>query len=112
MVKNMGFAQSRKTALIFCALASLAGCAAKPPAPLVETQVKYVHWDWPPDLQSCAPDAPLLTTPHIAASDPHAGSKVAAYIEQLRAHDGAERAAAADCRTVLSLAVQAWKGAQ
>ncbi len=94
---------------IAACLAALTSCAASPPAPLVQTQLRYVRWDWPPALQSCEGSPEMLAVPHIEATDPHAGSKVATYVEQLRDHDVMTQAAANDCRNTLQSAVQAWK---
>ena len=100
-------------AALLAALA-LTGCATVPPLPqtLTVTKTVYVPWQWPLALQSCAPDPAPLAIPHIAATDPHAGSQVAAYIVRLRSHDAAAQAAADDCRDTLAAAVAANKGAQ
>lgn len=91
-------------------LALLSGCAA--PAPQVVTRTVYVPWTWPAALTDCAPDPPALPVPHIAATDSHAGSRVAAYIRDLRAHDARSVAVADDCRDTLAAAEAANKGAQ
>lgn len=92
----------------------LTGCATAPQIPHTITVTKdiYVPWSWPAGLQSCAPDPVPLPVPHIAASDPHAASKIARNILELRAHDAAALGAADDCRDTLAAAVAANKGAQ
>ncbi len=102
-----------RCAAIVGALA-LAGCATAPQVPrtITVTHDVYVPWTWPVALQSCASDPAPLAIPHIAATDPHAGSQVAAYIARLRAHDSQAVSAADDCRDTLAAAVTANKGAQ
>ncbi len=97
--------------LVPTALVVLAACSPNPPASLATTQVRYVHWDWPPALQSCTDDPPPLPIPSIEATDPHAGSKVAIYVERLRDHDATAQAAADDCRQTLHEGVGAWGNA-
>ena len=99
--------------LTCCAL-MLTGCATAPQIPKTITVTKdiYVPWSWPAALQTCAPDPAPLPVPHIAASDPHAASKIARNIVELRAHDAAAAGAADDCRDTLAAAVAANKGAQ
>ena len=58
----------------------LAGCAA--PAPvmpqtLVVTKTIYQPFVWPAYLKTCQADPVALPIPHIAATDPKAGSQVA-----------------------------------
>lgn len=102
-----------KLAPILAALA-LAGCApsVQIPKTLTLTQTVYVPWRFPAMLQSCAPDPAPLSIPHIAATDPHAGSQVAGYIARLRANDAQAVGTADDCRNTLAAAVAANKGAQ
>jgi hypothetical protein len=91
-------------------LAMLAGCAAVPPPaapPLVVTKTIYVPWAWPAYLKTCAADLPAFPVPHVAATDPAGGSKVARYVVGLRNHDQAEQAVADDCRSTLAAALQA-----
>lgn len=99
---------------LISAAAILSGCAATPQIPKTITVTKdiYVPWSWPAALQTCAPDPAPLPVPHIAASDPHAASKIARNILQLRAHDAQTVGVADDCRDTLAAAVAANKGAQ
>ncbi len=95
---------------LMLALAGLAGCAANPPPvpqTLVVTKTIYVPWVWPEYLKHCEQNPPPVTAPHIAATDPHAGSKAAHAVVALRADDAAARGAADDCRNTLAMAVQA-----
>ena len=102
---------------LILALAGLAGCAAQPAPPppipqtLVVTKTIYVPWVWPAYLKDCAQNPPPVVTPHIAAADPQAGSKVAHAVVALRADDAAARAAADDCRNTLAAAALANAGA-
>ena len=103
-----------KTAIsLTCAALMLTGCASAPQIPKAITLTKtvYVPWVWPAVLQSCAPDPVPLPVPHILATDPHAASKIARNILELRAHDAAAIGAADDCRNTLAAAVTANKGA-
>ena len=87
-------------------LALLTGCASAP-QPLTITRTIYVPWAFPGALQTCAADPAPLPVPHIAATDPHAGSEVARYVLALRQHDNQALSAADDCRATLAAAVSA-----
>lgn len=94
----------------FFVLALLTACGTvQQPVPqtLVVTKTIYVSWAMPAYLKTCAGNPPPLAVPHIAASDPHAGSAVAKNVIALRAHDAAEAAAHDDCANTLAAAVAA-----
>jgi len=89
---------------------ALGGCAAPPPAipqTITLTKTIFVPWSMPESLKHCAADPSPIRVPAIIPADPHGGSKVATYIDNLRAHDRAALAAADDCRNVLAAVVQA-----
>ena len=103
------------TRVIFAACLFLAGCAAGPPPlpqTLTVTKTIYVPWAWPEYLKSCPDDPPAFLVPHIAATNPHAGSKAALYLAQERQNRADIAAVADDCRAVLKAAVAANSGAQ
>jgi len=92
------------------ALLALGSCTTPTPVvpqTLIVTKTVYVPWVWPAGLKSCAPTPAPVTVPHIDATDPHAGSKVALYISALRQSRNDAAAAADDCRATLAAAVQA-----
>jgi len=112
--KNCTCRQAFRVSLLFCAnslvAAMLSGCTAAPlamPPTITVTKVIYVPWDMPAYLKHCAADPAPLATPHIAATDPHAGSQVARYVVNLRAHDAAALGAADDCRNTVAAIVRA-----
>jgi len=117
--KRCACRQAFRVSLLFCAssLAALllAGCVARPAAPVPQTitvhQVEYVPWVWPAALQSCPPDPTPVVRPHIAADDPHGGSKAATYLAKDDAYKAAVLGALDDCRATLAAAMAANRGA-
>lgn len=98
-----------KKLLFLGSLLVLSNCAGTKPQIQVET--KYVQWNWPTALQSCASDPVVINKPKITTGDVHAASKIAAYVVNLQANDTTVYGVADDCRSTLQAAVAAWKAA-
>lgn len=91
-----------RTIGVLAALA-LAGCATHPPPQtVIQTRLQYVAPQVPTAYQGCARDPVLVVKPHIAANDPHGGSKAATYIARDDAYKVDLLAVADQCRAALN----------